>query len=385
MVPILLAGGVQVAAFLMDLGSTSNRLTYAAASTRTILVLCGLLELRRRSTGRVATWVTVAAGFQAIAVAELLASQFVLPLGGRDFLFDWAPIDGLTSLGSSIGLAVALSAAAGAWRSVLGPLVVITAFFSQGAVTGLGPDHVFSMYLAIIVAVHTAMVLLICRRLGTAVQLPPDPARAIRGARRAVISLRIRIGLGVIETGLVVAGVRVGMPVSIVFYLSAIAVIAGVISGLLGLARSNLPRLSRVALCIAAFGALYGSFAGGFEVYAVYRKARSGFDPNVWAMIGMLVSVSCLVVGLWAIREYVLGLRDDRLRKILSNRVAWFIGLGMTSIACFLMNRPVTYADRVEFALVELATQAGAMFVLASIFARAAARMKLAAATDVFA
>jgi len=358
---------------------------YAASSTRTILVLCGLLELRRRSAGRMATWVTVAAGFQAIAVAALLASQFVLPLGGRDFVLDWARIDGLTSLGSSIGLAVALSAAAGAWRSVLGPLVVITAFFAQGAVTGLGPNNAFSMFLAIAVAAHTAVVLLICRRLGTAVQPSPDLARAIRGARRAVISLRIRIGLAVIDTGLVIAGIGVGTTlVSTAFYLSAVAVIAGVISGLLGLARSNLPRLSPVALCIAAFGVLYGSLAGGFEVYTVYRKARSDFDPNVWTMIGMLVSVTCLVAGLWAIREYVLGLRDDRLRRVLSNRVAWFIMLAMTSLACFLLDRPVTHAGRVEFVLFELATQVGALFVLASIFARTAARMKLAGGTDVF-
>lgn len=386
MVPILLGGGVQVAAFLMDLGSMSSHLIYAASSTRTILVLCGLLELRRRSAGRRATWVTVAAGFQAIAVAELLASEIVLPMGGRDLLLDWVRIDGPISFVQSIGFAVTLSAAAGAWRSVLGPLVVITAFFAQGAVRGLGPNHVFSVYLAIIVAVHTAVMLLLCRRLGTAVQPPPDPARAIRGAHRAVISLRIRIGLVVVDTGLAIAGIRVGiLLVSIVFYLSAVAVISGVISGLLGLARSNLARLSPVMLCIAAFGALCGSFAGGFEAYTVYRKARSGFDPNVWALIGMLVSVTCLVAGVWAIREYVIELRDHRLRQVLSSRVAWVVTLGIASIACIALNRPVTYAGRVEFALFELATQAGAMFVLASIFARTAARMKLEAATDVFA
>jgi hypothetical protein len=69
----------------------------------------------------------------------------------------------------------------------------------------------------------------------------------------------------------------------------------------------------------------------------------------------------------------------------MASRLAWFLGLMLTSVASTLASPPQTTAGLLRLLTIMFATQVAALLVLASVYARAAERLRLAAsAVDVF-
>ena len=360
-----------------------------------ILVLLGLLELRRRLTGTASRWVAIGAGMQALTVTLLIAPLIASGLAGARGGW-WLAMAPTGTLVVAVGFAVVLGFAARAWRSVLGPLVIVTAllghaqqFVLPALVDAFGSQALIGGYVLLVLLVHTAGMLAIYRRLGAATQSSPDPARAERGARRMVIAQWLGIGIAV---ALVVAAIVVdllGEPsledlAAVISMLSTIAVSAIAVSGLLGLARADLAGLSARALCTAAVGVLWGGLARNSSIFVAYRAWSSGSTVDASMIGGIAVSLLCVVAGAAAIRGYVARRGDRQASHAMARRLALIVALDIAYLACFAIARPTSGSEVVTMVALTLALQSGAALALASMFARLGRRVAIAAAVDAF-
>ena len=369
-------------------------MSVAVTTAPAILVLCGLRELRRKLTGTSARLVGVAAGVQALTAARLVVVPLVLPLlpHGLDREI-WFAITWYASLAEAVCLALVVGIAARAWRSVLGLLLVIAVVLDDGArlsprwlMDVLGDRDAIGVYFALAGVMHKIALLAIYGRLGAAVQASPEPARAVQAARRAAISQWLRVGAVAIVMGLAVALKALGGSLwEDVFVLATLVIVGtttGTISGLLGLARSHLVGLSPLALCTAAFGALWLAFAGEFQTVGFYLGALYT-GPSAWFVGATLACFLCVAVGAAAICGYVARLGDRPLAHVLSRRLALIVALDLAVLGSLAVARPETGAG-VGVVVSLLAFHTAANAALAGICARLAHRLKLAAVVDAF-
>lgn len=391
-VPIAISGLVQLVSGLAADPRASAYLFVAVSTVPAILELCGLRELRRRLTGTPARLIGVAAGVQMFVVARIIVSQFSFLLGiDREI---WFAITLWALLAEAVCLALVVGIAAGAWRSILGPLLVVAAVLDdvprlmiRWFMDVLGDREAIQVYFALVQVVYKVALLASYGRLGAAVQAGPEPARAVRAARRVAISQWLRVGAVAIGMAPALALEALGWRSSeAVFSLAAFAIIgtvAGTISGLLGLARSHIVGLSPLALCVAAFGALWLAFAGEAQTVATYlRELDTG--PSAWFVGVTLACFLCVAAGAIAIRRYAVKLGDRPLAHVLSNRLAQIVALDLVVVGCLALARPDTATEIVGLVVSLLVLHTAANAALADMFARLGPRVKLAAAADVF-
>src|SRR6185503_13075010 len=197
LVPAVMMGLVRPLVVFVGGARANARAAYIIEAAQTILLLCGLLELRRRLTGPAARWIAAAAALQAVAVLELLVLELAAHLEiDHDELLALAPT---FHVWLAAAMAVLLSTAARTWRSPLGPLLVATAVLASPplflyraifAATGL---YYAGLALVLALLAHTALQLAIYARLGAATAPAPDFTRAERAARRAARWQRARL------------------------------------------------------------------------------------------------------------------------------------------------------------------------------------------------
>jgi hypothetical protein len=377
MVPTVIWGAIHLLAGLAETERGALYMTHAVTGACSILLLCGLLELRRRMTGFRAVLVAIGAGFQALAVVQLLAMHLVPALAV------WGKIYLTGQFVEMIGVALALTMAAGAWRSVAGPVATIAAVFAdpppvmmRWLADALRNDEARDACCALAVLLYVVAILAVYRRLGTKVQLAPDTARAVRAARRVSLALRLRIGM----TGLVFAGLLIAVAFDLdgkvamiaYFYLALLgnlAITAGIVSGMLGMARANVAGLSARLLCIAAFGALWEMI----QFHSATEWGPTGASGETWMFVG---SMACLAAGGLAARGYVLRGEDSELPEAMSVRLGLVIGCDVLSLLTFQPKFPPT--------MFLLASESAAMFALGLMFARLAGRLKLSWVSSAF-
>jgi hypothetical protein len=399
-VPIVLGTAIECALRLVDHTPGPARLVHAAGAARTLLVLWGLLELRRRSRGAPAIFIAIAAGLQVVTAIELVGLDLGFGFVRRalpDWLLeDWFGAQRTIALVQVVCFAIAISGAARAWR--LGPLAVVAAVLSEppDLVAGwLAPlitsRTAVDLYFAIVGLAWSAVALAIYGRIGEANPPGPDPARAVRAARRASSSLQFRVAARVLLMAAGAAMMRsdTGVFAQTAFYVAAIgtfASLAGFVSGLLGLARAELPTLSPAASYIAAFGAVFGALTGGLQTFAAFRPAMPGAGapgPDGWAIGGAALSTICVAAVAWAIREHAMR-GGDRRRNNLSSRIAWFFMLSILTVVGVSLRPPSGGSGVAVYLALVVATPCAAWLILGGMLSRVADRVQLTAATEAF-
>jgi hypothetical protein len=391
-VPIAISGVIQLVIGLTagPRGLSAASITIATAPA--ILVLCGLRELRRRLVGTAARLVGVAIVVQAVTVAQLAVSWFRYPLGIDPRI--WLAITLWALPVEQVCLALVVGIAARAWRSVTGLVLVVALVLDYGPLfmeralsDVLDRDAIFA-YIAVSQFVHKVAMLAIYARLGSVVEASPEQARAVRAARRAAISQWLQAGSIAIGIGLSVALEVLGVAwlSDGVFGVTAIAIVAttvGTTSGLLGLARAHIVGLSPLAMCTAAFGALWLVAVGEVQVFwAYFGKLGAGAGALLTGQT--LASLLCVACAAVAIRGYAKRLGDRPLASVLSRRLALIVTLDLAVVGCLALARPGTLAGIAAVVGSLLVLYTAVHVVLAGVFTRLRHRLKVAQAVDAF-
>src|SRR6185503_19584904 len=127
-VPVLIATILSFASPFLLLSATLPFIL-PIGRVKSVLVLCALLELRRRLPAPSARWIAVAIAVQVLVVATFVLLDFSGWLDIED-VARWVAVPASSTV-LAIGLAVALIGAARAWRSPLGAIAIVTAALSH--------------------------------------------------------------------------------------------------------------------------------------------------------------------------------------------------------------------------------------------------------------
>ena len=389
-VPTVLAALIDVIGLTVPLDQGGAALSLTTGLTRYLLIAYGLLVLRRRGASRASPLLALGAALQGIAAACALATALISVVLGRGaWVSVFGPL-GYVSSGATLGFAVAMIAAARAWRSPLAPIAVLTSLawhmprvLAEPVYSRLHGERYFQLFFGLAMLAAQVALLGLFARLEKP-EAPADPVGAERGARRAALALALRALLGA-ASGVVICVLIAGGPAVWVLALggllgiAALGVVVSQISGLLAMASARLASLSSPGLYVAGFAALW-EVLFNTSVLALQRDRGT----TLGAMLVVVVSTVGMVVAGWAVRG-VAGLRRDRqLRSAIATRVAWIIALQAVnglSVGLIYSSPP---GHAVALVLLGLAMQTSAIFLLGGLFARVADRIPVNAAADVF-
>ena len=386
-VPVALAAMLDIASQLIPLESGGDAASSATSVCRDLLVLYGMLEVRRRIDRR-GSWLLAGAVIQGVMVANQVASRFLPSVLGRGEMRTYFTASSILSLITAMCFASAMLTAARAWRSWLAPIAIVAVLVSRsplGAVIWmtLQIEEAAVRALMLVATLLAQLALLaIYRRLSVAAAPPSDPGRAERGARRAARSLRagaLAMSAYGIAVGVVIAWDAHDwfVPVTAVFGAAALVAVMCQMSGVLGMAAAGVANLSPGELSVAAFGALWqGLLTTGA------RFAGFASPGTMVPIAALLVGLVFIVIGTNAMRTLAVQRGDTELDRAIGIRVTTVVLLQLASAGALLMLT----ASSVPWlmALSYLVFQVSAMVVLGSAYARVAQRMQMVAAVDVF-
>lgn len=391
MVPTVIAGLMRPVVAWLDSPRGGVRTEQMVVTAQSILVLFGLLELRRRLTGAAARWITIAAVLASFTVVELVLVEFAPVLGfDRE---DWFPSMVPTiDTWHTVAVAVVLTSAARTWRSPLGALLVVAAVLNQpprivlraifDAFNTLGPVIFVPIWIG-----HLVLVLATYARLGAAIAPAPDIGRAERGARRAARWQRLRVA-AVVLTGAAFAVYLLSpewayIPAIVGWFLAVVAA-GGTISGLLGVARGDLPGLSARGLCIAAFATLLSVFTAERDTFRVYGLWETVHDTDAWQVAGVLATQLGAAVGVAVVGSYLRTLDDRPLARAVQYWLGCMVILGVATVVATAVGPLGSAHQMIGATVLVLSAQAISLLILAHVHARLARRLALASAVDAF-
>jgi hypothetical protein len=369
----------------------------ASGSACAILVLCGLLELRRRVDPRTSRWLVVGGALQLAAATTAVANfvlQLVVPRSG------WTTLYQVTigiQLGCTLCFVIALITAARAWRSALAPVALVAALAWRTplaiALSALGvPFGTASIRLSSATALVVTQLLLLALygRLGAAAAPPTARVDAERAARRVASWLYWRVALAAVLGGLVTASMIEDsqlMPREIYVGIAQLvaAAVVGELVGLVGLARARIAGLSPAALCAVAFVALWEVLVA---VAAPFSGPTRGVPTALLGLTVWFIGACCVVWVAVAARRFAVRSGDRALRAALSRRIAGLVVFELLRNAAPLgapLFQPEVHWFGPALAAWGVVVKGGAMLVLASVFAclaRALRRAQVAAESD---
>lgn len=389
-VPTVMAALIDAVGLVMPGAQGPPVLALATGVTRDLLLAYGLLELRRRQSERGSPLLAVGAALQCLVALVSIATTAITVAAARgEQTALWTALS-YASSGAGIAFTIAMIAATRAWRSPIGPIALLTSLawrmpLSLGALVYAQLSGRLQIQLFFLLAMLAAQVALLglFARLEDA-PAPADPARAERGARRVARSLRLRAGLTIavsVAIGvMVVHGRSVWLLLSVASLgIAALVVIVGQISGLLAMATARLATLSSPALQAAGFAALWEALLNTAVV-----GLNRGRAATLLAVMQAVVGSVGMGFAAAAIRG-VAGLRGDRqLRAAIATRIAWILALQIMDVASVGLIHPRQAASGVLLVAFRQALQLAAILLLAGLYARAAERIPIRAAADVF-
>jgi len=393
-VPVVLYAAVEVvSAALVALGAAGG--TGAASGlANAILVLCGLLELRRRVGSRPSRWLVVAGVLQMAAAATAIANSLIPLVVPRTGVMAVYSVTGSIQFGLTLGFVIALITAVRAWRSVLAPVALVAAFawrmppaIAEPALAFLPGLPAVRLYFAAALVVAQLLLLALYGRLGAVAQPRRVPVDAERAARRVASWLRWRVALAALLAGGVAATLVTGAPVAprelnAGLLLVAGAAVAGELVGLIGLARARVIGLSPAALYAAAFAALWETIVALLSLYGTSRRGT--------AVIGLLIFIVGAGCSVWAgqaARRFAVRSGNRALRTAITRRFAALVVLEILRGATGLAAPLLPFEGQLLMLVIvgwSTVCQCGAMLALASVFARLAGPLRLAQVVEEF-
>src|ERR1044071_2703600 len=391
LVPTLFVGLLRPVVAWLDASPGGLHLEHNDGTAQSVLALFGLLELRPRSTGAAARWLNVAAVVAAVPVLELLLLEFtpLLGISRKGLIAIFPTIDTWQAL----AMAVVLSSAARTWRSPLGVLLVIAAVLSHPPMIVLRMmfevlEAMSASPIAVLVRLGEAvLVLATYARLGAAPAPTPDIPRAERGARRAARWQRLRVtavALGGASLALHLLPWNAAYLVAIVAWLLMVLTAGGTISGLLGLARGDVPGLSARALCIAAFATLVSTLTAESDAFLQYLWWTSVRETDAWQVASVLATQTGIAVGIVAIASYLRTLDDRPLARAVERWFACLVLLGVATVVATAVGPGGSVPRMVGATALALSSQAISLLILAHVHARLARRLAVVSAVDAF-
>jgi hypothetical protein len=387
LVPVAMAAVLDVASLLVPNESGGSALSIPTDRAREIVVLLGLLELRRRMTGSTSRLVAVAASLQGATVATLFVGGFAPSVLGRPAAMQLWTASSYVEAVLGLLFMLAIVTAARAWRSWLGPAAIAVSVVWRMPlqfVDSLLQQYMdFATYRVLdVVAMLLAQLALlaICRRLAVEALVPDDLGRAELGARRVAVGLRVRALVGFMQAIAysVVAAAHEPSSVVAVSAISGIAVLGAVIwqtSGLVAMAGARVAGLSSTALGVAAFATLWEVLLA--NAIPFFRRG-----PAVHLFYLIVVTVGLVVAGR-ALHKLAARRVDEQLGATITLGIVIVVSLQVLNVGVLLVGDPAR-SDLYVLALVTFALQLIAMLVLSIVYARVAKRMQIAATVDVF-
>jgi hypothetical protein len=374
-VPIAMTAVITACVRVIDHPMGYAFIGWPARWASSVLVLCGLRELRRRVPGaRTALTVAVVAKTLTVCVQ---GSSFASPAVAPTLMRDWAWVVELLLPVAAAVVVIALITAARCWRSWPTLALLVTLPLAEGVLVLLRPlvdlfgtGTAFALAISLAVVVHAGALLAVVARLGTAGE--PDLARAVAAARRARWSWRIRAGVFAIAALWLLAldaTELLGLGLFVLIVQNGLFA-----SAMLGLGRARIAGLHGTALAAAAYGAVWATaFAS-----SLFWIVRGRIDGLPIAPAGTVPLVSLIVAG-WVVRTYV-AQGGDRARDLaVLRRLAGLIVAAAAVMALGSLGEG-SYAALVALPFAELA----AALALASLYRILTERLALAEATDAF-
>src|SRR6185295_5170475 len=124
LIPVAMAAALDVASVMLPFEHVGAALSLPTALARDILVMCGLLELRRRTSGSTSRVLRVGALLLGANAAISLAMPFVAAVLEQHTMIDRVTMSAFVSAVLVVAFTIAMIAAARAGRSWLAPVAI---------------------------------------------------------------------------------------------------------------------------------------------------------------------------------------------------------------------------------------------------------------------
>jgi hypothetical protein len=172
--------------------------------------------------------------------------------------------------------------------------------------------------------------------------------------------------------------------VAIIAWPLTVLTAGGTISGLLGLARGDVPGLSARRLCISAFATLISALTAPSDVFRLYWVWDRFHEPDLWQVASVLAIQTGAVVGVAAVGSYLRTLDDRPLARAVERWLACLVVLGVATTVAVAVGPRGSARQMTGATVLLLSAQAISLVILAHVHARLARRLAVASAVDAF-